>query len=503
MGVSDPDLLLLGEGPGTEENATGKPFQGGSGRILHVWRSQAGIAETPTWIDNVIQHQPPGNDIDLADIGAEVPGLFKRILRVNPKLIVLMGNTPLHVFVTGTITDWRGSYFPITIGGRIFKAVATFHPAYIMRQRKMWDVVIHDLKKAKRLAQTPGPYTEPPTNYIIDPSEAELRREQERNLDEKLPVTVDIETDMQGLAIDRIGFGNRPGTACSVPLDASTMFSMLRFVSRIPEIATQNGYAFDIPKLRDAGFRIPYLHHDTLLYAHVLYNHLPLNLAFLGSIYTDYYYHKDQAQERPEWYNCRDVDMQTQVLAGQFRELRERNLLPLAAHTMRSANLVMKMQARGMKIDVEVMRQLQMDCLGREAHYETQLQRDVGDPTFNPRSTQQLRAALNARKVAIPYNRKKKGYVLDKDALKTIAGQACKAPKECKAASEDKDANPNKLYLHPCGDPIALMCAGTINVRENRKLASTYYSLNVGDKGRVFPNWKMGSTAKDDDEDLK
>src|SRR5262245_52598430 len=112
MGVSDPDLLLLGEGPGADEDATGKPFQGGSGRILHVWRQQADILATPTYIDNVIQHRPPGNNIDLADLGAEVPSLFRRILQVNPKLIVLLGNTPLHVFVTGNITEWRGSYFP-------------------------------------------------------------------------------------------------------------------------------------------------------------------------------------------------------------------------------------------------------------------------------------------------------------------------------------------------------------------------------------------------------
>ena len=503
MGVSDPDLLLLGEGPGAEEDQTGKPFQGGSGRILHVWRQQSGILATPTYIDNVIQHRPPNNEIELADLGAGVPDLFRRILRVNPKLIVLLGNTPLQCFVTGNISDWRGSYFPVTIGGKVFKAVATFHPAFIMRQRKMWDVVIHDLKKAKRLAQTPGAYEEPPHNYLIDPPPSILAQECERLLDEKLPVMVDIETDYGGLAIDRIGLGNVPYQALTTPLNEETMSILLRFFGRCEYLATQNGPNFDIPKLREAGFRARSPVHDTMLYAHILYNHLPLNLAFLMSIYTDYWYHKDQAHEKPEWYNCRDVDGQLQVLQGQLRELKERGMEGLAAHTMRSAHVVMKMAARGVKVDVTSMRQFQMDCLGREAYYESEVGKLLGDPSFNPRSVPQLRAALTTRRVSIPYNRKKKAYVVDKDALLEIAKKACTSPDACKAASEDRDKNPNRLRLHVCNSEISQIASAVINVRENRKLASTYYSLNVGERGRVFPTWKMASSAKDEEEDLK
>src|SRR5262245_53836970 len=417
-GPPNAAIMFIGEGPGAEEDQSGRPFAGGAGRILTTWCIQAGIQRDSCYLDNVVQHRPPGNDIDLADVAGEVPSLFRRIVAANPRLIVLLGNTALRVFVDGNIGDWRGSYFPITIAGRVFKAVATLHPAYIMRQRRMWDVCVADLKKAKRLADTPGPYTAPACNYNEDPSPSELERFVEECCDDQeTNLTVDIETDMQGAAVDLVGLGRAPGHALVTSLDdAHSMRQMLRLFGRVRTITTQNGWAFDIPKLRAVGLPAASPRHDTLLYSHVLLPHLPRSLAFLISIYTDFYYHKDQAEVRKKWYCCRDVDATQIIVQHQLVDLAEAGQLVLAKNVMRYANVVMHMRVHGMRIDRFGMAKLQLEKLTEEANLTRGLQEVTGDKFFNPLSPKQVEEVWTKKLgLPMPYNRKQRRYNLDKE----------------------------------------------------------------------------------------
>jgi uracil-DNA glycosylase family 4 len=474
--------MFIGEGPGADEDQAGMPFQGGAGRILTAWCIQAGIRRDDCYLDNVIQHRPPDNNIDLASLPDEVPSLFRRILRVNPKLIVLLGNTALQVFVQGQITDWQGSYFPITIGGKTFKAVAVLHPAYIMRQRRLWDFCIAVLKKAKRLASTPGPYQEPKSNYNTDPTPTEFQRFVDEACDTDADLTLDIETDLQGTAVDLIGLGIRPGEALVVrPDNDFTVRLLLKLFGRCRRITTQNGWSFDIPRLRDNGFPVGATSHDTLLCSHLLYPYLPRSLAFLISMYTDFKYHKDQFNVRKEWYCCRDVDATQIIRDYQVQELEELGMVRLFKNVMRYAAVVMQMKQHGMQIDLPTMQALHGEKLQEEAKNTIIMQQMTGDKYFNPLSPQQVAKAWQGMGYALPYNRKLRRYNLDKNMIK------------------------NQLELAKrINDQRALQfLQGLQQVRSDRKLASTYYSCPVDDKSRIHPNWKMASQADEEDEDLK
>ena len=173
VGPLNAKIMLLGEAPGADEDQTGVPFVGGAGRILSAWLASSRISRDSCYIDNVIQHRPPNNNIDLVDLGAAIPSLYQRILRVRPNLIMCLGNTSLQCFTNGTIGLWRGGRFPTTIGGQEFQTFATYHPSFIMRQKKMWDVVVHDFVVAKRFSQNFG-YSED-THYILHPTSNEIK----------------------------------------------------------------------------------------------------------------------------------------------------------------------------------------------------------------------------------------------------------------------------------------------------------------------------------------
>jgi uracil-DNA glycosylase family 4 len=324
-GPLKPRIMFLGEAPGADEAQYGIPFSGGTGRILSAWCASSGIDRIACHLDNVAQHRPPGNDIDKIDLALQVPSVLRRIREVDPSLVVLLGNTALQVFVDGGISDWRGSYFPIDACGKTYAAVATYHPAFIMRQRKMWDVVIHDLKRAKELSNKSG-YKEESYTYYTNPTPVEASEFVDYCLQAEI-VSVDIETDFQWTSVDMCGVCPEPGLAMCIPMEADFMRLWFKFFKGVKSQVMHNGPAFDAWHLRRLGLPCRSPEHDTMLYSHLIRNDLPHDLGFQCSIYTLYPYYKDQIKLRTEWYNCRDVDTTMQVLLKQLPELKERGLL--------------------------------------------------------------------------------------------------------------------------------------------------------------------------------
>jgi uracil-DNA glycosylase family 4 len=317
--------MILGEAPGAEEDQSGVPFSGGAGRILDAWLGRAGITRGSCFIDNVVSHRPPGNNIALANLKAATSDLHARIRNVDPNLVLLLGNTPLQQFVAGTISDWRGSHFPIQVGDTVYQAFAAYHPAFIMRQRRMWDVTIHDFCRVKELSKSPG-YKESDVLYITNPTIPEVKDFVHECIQHPLTV-VDIETDFGFAAIDLVGLCYQERLAISVPVDEPEYVHWLFwFFKNTKGIGTHDSI-FDAYHLRRFGFPCPSPIHNSLLYSHLLYPHLPHDLAFLASIYSPYSYYKDQITVRKAWYNCRDVDVTLMALHKQLIELRELNLI--------------------------------------------------------------------------------------------------------------------------------------------------------------------------------
>lgn len=139
-------LMFVGEAPGADEDAQGKPFVGRAGQLLTKMIEAMGLKREEVIIGNVNRCRPPGNrQPTLEEAAICRPFLFREIAAVRPEVIVVMGNTALRnlLEVKAGISSVRGQFRDY----QGIKVMPTFHPAYLLRdpskKRETWD----DLKK--------------------------------------------------------------------------------------------------------------------------------------------------------------------------------------------------------------------------------------------------------------------------------------------------------------------------------------------------------------------
>lgn len=136
-GNPDADIMLVGEAPGRDEDLQGKPFVGRSGQLLDRMLKAIGLDRTKVYIANTVPWRPPGNRTPSpAEVSVCLPFLYRQIELVAPKVLVALGGASAStLFETTTgITRLRGQWRDLTIGGHTMRAVATLHPAYLLRQ---------------------------------------------------------------------------------------------------------------------------------------------------------------------------------------------------------------------------------------------------------------------------------------------------------------------------------------------------------------------------------
>ncbi|MCC7202754.1 MAG: uracil-DNA glycosylase [Nitrospirae bacterium] len=134
FGTGNPDtsLMFVGEGPGQEEDRQGEPFVGRAGELLTRMITAMGLKRDDVYIANVIKCRPPGNrNPEPDEIAACRPFLNEQIEIIRPDIICALGAFAAHTLLdTATrISDLRGKVHDK--GGH--KIVATFHPAYLLR----------------------------------------------------------------------------------------------------------------------------------------------------------------------------------------------------------------------------------------------------------------------------------------------------------------------------------------------------------------------------------
>jgi DNA polymerase len=141
-------LMFVGEAPGADEDAQGKPFVGRAGQLLTKIIEAIGLKREEVIIGNVNRCRPPGNrQPTLEEAAICRPFLFREIAVIQPEVIVVMGNTALRnlLEVREGITRVRGVFQDF----RGIKVMPTFHPAYLLRdpskKRETWE----DLKKVR------------------------------------------------------------------------------------------------------------------------------------------------------------------------------------------------------------------------------------------------------------------------------------------------------------------------------------------------------------------
>ncbi len=135
FGVGDPqaDLMFVGEAPGREEDLSGEPFVGRSGKLLDrlMWE-ELGLTRDRCYIANVVKCRPPNNrNPEVAEIAACRPYLEEQIVLIAPAVIITLGNfaTRLLLNTTDGIGQLRGTVFPYGEA----HVVPMYHPAYALR----------------------------------------------------------------------------------------------------------------------------------------------------------------------------------------------------------------------------------------------------------------------------------------------------------------------------------------------------------------------------------
>jgi len=135
-GNPEASIMLVGEGPGEQEDRTGKPFVGRAGQLLDRMLAAIGLDRTRVYIANMVPWRPPGNrDPSPEELALCTPFLIRQVELVAPKFLLTLGNVPTKsLFQTSSgITRMRGQWKELEIGNHRVRSLATLHPAYLLR----------------------------------------------------------------------------------------------------------------------------------------------------------------------------------------------------------------------------------------------------------------------------------------------------------------------------------------------------------------------------------
>lgn len=130
-------LMLVGEAPGREEDLEGLPFVGASGKLLDLILAAVGLDRTSVYIANIIPWRPPGNrDPSSQETQICLPFIKRQIELVDPDILVCLGKPSSQAVLDlkDGIIKTRGKWYDYDTGSRKIRAMATFHPAYLLRQ---------------------------------------------------------------------------------------------------------------------------------------------------------------------------------------------------------------------------------------------------------------------------------------------------------------------------------------------------------------------------------
>ena len=135
-GNPEAQIMMVGEGPGEQEDKQGKPFVGRAGQLLDRMLAAIGLDRTKVYIANMVPWRPPGNrNPTPEELALCAPFVHRQIELVAPKLLVTLGNVPTQaLFETNQgITRVRGNWKTLQINSLSVPTLPTLHPAFLLR----------------------------------------------------------------------------------------------------------------------------------------------------------------------------------------------------------------------------------------------------------------------------------------------------------------------------------------------------------------------------------
>jgi DNA polymerase len=328
-------LVILGEAPGADEEASGIPFVGSAGRQLTEVFERAGLQRSCWHILNTFLKRPPSNDLGDASWTLNktefkreygyvplTPSLKKRYLRpehqwqieelqtrlriLKPDLILAMGATALWA-LTGNdaITQWRGNFFVSSFGN----AIATLHPASVLYQYSNMPLLWADLVKVRRWLD--GDLPKPLRRRLwVNPSFAEIAacyaRFAKRVVSRRDPLGVDIETCPAIDQITTVSFSFADEGICipiwdrhaltaeaqnywPTPIEEVRAWRWIQRFAQLPHYKVMQNGSYDSQYLMDApvDIRLVNWRDDTAVLQHSYQPELEKKLGVLASLYLN------------------------------------------------------------------------------------------------------------------------------------------------------------------------------------------------------------------------
>lgn len=495
-GPRDARIALIGEAPGANEEAEGRPFVGAAGDELTRMCWDAGIPRQECYVSNAVKFRPPNNEINQwiykpkkkdtapANFVAHkgkfvrdfVPEHFEKLAQelslVRPNVVVALGNTALWA-LTGLdgIGKWRGSILPATLSGiEGMKVIPTYHPSNIFREWTNRHIAVQDLRRVKD--ESAFPETKLPAwNFAVRPSFNRtilfLSGLLVRLANGPVTLTCDIETRNRQIAC--IGFGTSRTEAFCIPImcverpggywSLEEELTIVQFIRRVlthpnTRVVNQN-FIYDAFYLAALwGFRvIPFF--DTMTAQHACFAGEPKAIDHIASMYCQYYrYWKDEGREwrvrsMPEdqlWtYNCMDCTYTFEAYEVLDKVIDARGVREQFNFLMAQFEPVLDLMLRGIRSDPS-RRQTMSDALQAAIDKRLDWLRTVFGHEINPHSPAQLaRLFYEDFKVPPVKSRSTGNVTVDWDALDKIAvrqpllAPATKRIQECRSLNIFKE----------------------------------------------------------------
>jgi uracil-DNA glycosylase family 4 len=136
-GNPEARVMFVGEAPGRDEDIEGLPFVGRSGKLLDRMLTAIGLDRSSVYIANIVPWRPPGNRTPTPQESAIcLPFTLRQIELADPDVLVCLGGPSAQTLlnITDGILKTRGRWFTYQNGTREIRAIATLHPAYLLRQ---------------------------------------------------------------------------------------------------------------------------------------------------------------------------------------------------------------------------------------------------------------------------------------------------------------------------------------------------------------------------------
>jgi DNA polymerase len=450
-------IMIVGEAPGAEEELHGKPFVGTCGWELDRMLRGAGIFREQCYITNVCNYRPQFNDISVwiktkqegilpltkfndryaaPQVTEGIRDLEAAIRRVNPAVIIALGNTPLWA-LTGEfgVTNWRGSILPCTLVEGP-KVIPTFHPSFVLRSYADRVDTIADLRRAEQESHF-REIRMPNWKFHLQPTLSEVMKYLN---DLPQEVVCDIETG--GRQIKCIGIGRSQTEAMCIPItsidrggsywsaaDEIAVIGAIRRAFEKRKVINQNMLYDSFYLAWRWGIKvIPSF--DTMIAQGVLFPGRPKSLDYLASLHCEFYrywkhdYKNWEGYQRDSdlwYYNCQDCVYTWEVAASLRNAIAQSVLQEQLDFEMSLFEPILHMMLRGVNSAPELRADMSFRLDVAIQKRWSELEKIFGHKV-NPNSPKQL-STLFYTDLKIPaiLNRKTKAPTTDDSALAKIA----------------------------------------------------------------------------------